>query len=469
MSFKKAILALCLIVPAKSFSQRCNCYNDFIWLKNTFEKNDAGFEWTINKKGVETYNNFSDSITSIAKVTSEMTSCENLLNDWTKFFRKGHIGIYSNSTASNTHKPTLVSKTMECNTNELNKIEKGIQGIWQIDSTYALGITLLNDSSNRKYVGSIVESKTPEWKQGEIKIEFFENNNKLKANYYMRDHSFNTFDVEQLSDNELKVGYIYLVRKSKMNSIDPLESEILFTDQCKVVELSNKTMLIRIPSFEYSQKHQIDKAISKNLKAITSHENLIIDLRDNGGGADNSFSSLVPLIYTNPIQYHSVEFLATPLNIESFKGMNSSFLARILIRKYIKKLERNPGQYVNLFDDEIITVKQKKIYKNPSKIYVLVNEGCASSTEQFILEAKQSSKVKIVGTNTFGALDVSNVTTINSPDSLFTLIYSMSRTLAPQNERIDGIGIKPDIIIPRTVMRLEWIKFAKGKIEAEQN
>ncbi len=30
----------------------CNCLESCHWTKETFEKNDAGFEWTIQKKGM---------------------------------------------------------------------------------------------------------------------------------------------------------------------------------------------------------------------------------------------------------------------------------------------------------------------------------------------------------------------------------------------------------------------------------
>ncbi|MFM7978480.1 MAG: S41 family peptidase, partial [Candidatus Fonsibacter sp.] len=78
--------------------------------------------------------------------------------------------------------------------------------------------------------------------------------------------------------------------------------------------MNDNTAILRIPSFSHSEKKLIDSVIDANRNIILSTENLIIDLRYNGGGSDESFEKLLPIIYTNPIRTVGVELLSTPLN-----------------------------------------------------------------------------------------------------------------------------------------------------------
>src|SRR3990167_9070480 len=103
----------------------------------------------------------------------------------------------------------------------------------------------------------------------------------------------------------------------------------LLTNKCKLFsgryiplfeKLSDKTVILRIPSFDGSMKKLIDSIIVSNMQTITKTENLIIDLQNNGGGSDESYEKLIPLIYTNPIKTVGLEYLSTPLNNKRMEG-----------------------------------------------------------------------------------------------------------------------------------------------------
>lgn len=81
-----------------------------------------------------------------------------------------------------------------------------------------------------------------------------------------------------------------------------------------LTELSIETALLRIASFNDDQRVLIDSLIKSNSALIGTKKNLIIDIRNNGGGSDISYSSITPLLYTNPIRITSLELLSTPLN-----------------------------------------------------------------------------------------------------------------------------------------------------------
>ena len=70
-------------------------------------------------------------------------------------------------------------------------------------------------------------------------------------------------------------------------------------------------------------------------------------------------------------------------------------------------MENAKGQWMNMSDDEIDSSMKLKAY--PKKIVILINKWCGSSTEELLFAARQSSKVILVGENTIGNLDYSNV------------------------------------------------------------
>lgn len=232
------------------------------------------------------------------------------------------------------------------------------------------------------------------------------------------------------------------------------------------IEIINETTLfLRIPSFSHFEKPKIDKLILDHTNLLSKYENLIIDLRNNGGGSDISYNSIVPLLYTNPVRSSGVQFLSTELNNSRMEGISKDTTWSVADREwasnYLTKLQNNIGEFVN-YDSSIVEIsKLDTIYKYPKKVGILINENCGSTTEQFLLLAKQSQKVKLFGTTTYGALDISNMYHTNSPSGHFTLWYSLSKSFRIPSNSIDGKGIQPDYYIDTSIPKYEWVTFTE--------
>jgi C-terminal processing protease CtpA/Prc len=103
---------------------------------------------------------------------------------------------------------------------------------------------------------------------------------------------------------------------------------------------------------------------------------------------------------------------------------------------------------------------------------IIINDGVASSAEQFLLDAKQSSKVLLFGNcNTAGVLDYSNAITEKLPSGKFELTFPMTRSRRLPDHPIDNIGISPDVYVPypanyQLFDRLDqWVYFVKDYLE----
>lgn len=240
-------------------------------------------------------------------------------------------------------------------------------------------------------------------------------------------------------------------------------------------KIDSTTLLLRIPSFSWESKRIIDSLVNTNLKLITSTPILIIDLRGNGGGIDYSFQSLLPLIFTNPYESKGVAWRSSEGNIRFFEDA----VKKGEIRKgaeeetkiLIEELKKHPDSFVTV--DKSGTVSEDTTYKMPIKVGVIVNDYCASSCEQFILSAKNSSKTIVFGTNTMGVLDYSNSISVPMPTKNVQLRYPMTRSNRLPEFPIDNIGITPDvrITLPDNLdikgQVDEWVIFVKEYLTRE--
>jgi len=127
-----------------------------------------------------------------------------------------------------------------------------------------------------------------------------------------------------------------------------------------------------------------------------------------------------------------------------------------------EKLQSRLSEFVNPYDNNMFTYRFDTVYEYPKNIGIIVNKGCASSTEQFLLEAKQSKKVKVFGTNTLGAIDISNMYLAESPCKEFRLHYCLTRRLWLPELTFDDIGLQPDFYLDKSIPKYKWVEFVDG-------
>ncbi|MCD6067714.1 MAG: peptidase [Bacteroidetes bacterium] len=469
---KYTILFISLfLLTGFAYGQTCDCAKNFEWVKKTFEENDAGFQYVIDIKGKAAYDNHNKIF--LKKVNSIKTSeeCTQTLYSWLRFFRAGHIAIRrsgnDNSTPQQTAKPKPVEKWETLNVDVPgfekyldSKKEPDFEGIWET-KPYKIGIKKSGDS----YLGFIIETSAEGWKPGQVKLKFTDQ----KGTFYLRDRTGEEFDnIEAIGRNYLQLGRFTLKRLSPAFETEkPIESffRSMAAEEPYFEKLNETTVLLRIPSFDGSQKEYIDSVILANEAKICKTENLIIDLRNNGGGSDDSYSELIPFIYTNPIREDGVEFLSTKLNNQRMLDFitKPEYEMDEGTKKWAKtsydSLEKHLGEFVNLESTRVSTEEYDTIYPYPKNVGILINGANGSTTEQFLLAAKQSKKVKLFGTSTFGSLDISNMNFVKSPCGEFDLGYCLSKSFRIPDMTIDGKGIQPDFYLGDEIRDYEWIDY----------
>ena len=461
------VVAVAFSYPANG--QTCSCEASFEWVKRTFEENDAGFQYIIDKKGQGAYSIHNQIMLEQIKSAKTSTECAELLNEWLKFFRSGHIGIalLSNDTPANEIWQVDIPQ-FEKYISE--KEEADYEGLWKLGE-YKIGIQ--KDGSN--YIGFIIEPKVL---TGQVKFRLERDGDNLKSFFYVRDRPL----IESNESELIGKNHLYITNGITLTRLSPHFTEDQLTEEyarSKTAEnpylemLNSNTLYLRIPSFEYDEKRAIDKVIASNRKKILKTENLIIDLRDNDGGTDYSYEKLLPLIYTNPIQIAGSEFLSTPLNRQWISDIATSreynFLIRKMAKKEYKKLQGMPGGFFSDSNDTLTIYRLKTVHQYPKNVGIIVNNESASATEAFLLAAKQSKKVKLFGTTTSGCLDVANMNYVVSPCKEFELGYGTTRSLRLPNMPIDEIGIPPDYYLDNTIPQHKWVGFVNNILNQMKN
>lgn len=476
MNLRTVLTFVFIVVSSTTFAQKCTCEDNFYWLKKNFEENDAGFQYVIDKKGITEYQNHNNIFSKKIKKIKDLNICRDVLFDWMLFFRHEHLSLSLNEDFVNKSVSKKEWEKVEIDEEELkinlsNISQPSFEGIW-ISGPYTIGVV----KRNNEFIGYILDAKGTKWKQYQVKFKIKESSGKnYSAIYYLSDYSSQKInEVKLIGNNFLQLGFISLKRKFPVISennpkiINYIES--LTTQNPFLKEISSQTLLLRIPSFDYSNKKTIDSILAANKQLILSKENLIIDLRNNGGGADASFQEIIPYLYTNPIRTIGTEYLST---VQNNKRMEE-FIAdpdwspeeKEWARKGLEKLNSNIGKFVSLGDAIVSERKLDIVYSNPKNVGIIINENNASTTEEFLLHAKQSKKVKLFGTTTEGVLDISNMYFVDFPCKDLKLGYSLSKSLRIPGMQIDEKGIQPDYYIDKTINDYDWITFTENILKA---
>jgi hypothetical protein len=190
----------------------------------------------------------------------------------------------------------------------------------------------------------------------------------------------------------------------------------------------------------------VDSLFAAQKENLSKSSNLIIDLRNNGGGSDDVYSVISPYLYTQPIKGIGVDALATNDNIKGWELILAQYPdlpteTKQEIQNLIDKMKQQINQNVNIAEDDIDSSFTQLLF--PKNVVILINE---------------SKKVTLMGQNTQGTLDYSNLRESDFCEMPYKLYTPTTRSRRIDiGEGIDGIGIKPNIYLTE---KQDWIQEA---------
>jgi hypothetical protein len=394
--------------------------------------------------------------------------CEKVLKKYTDFFKDPHLWVGSNGSpfsSGNGNPAESIVVNIPDFRSKIKFTGDALEGVWSTEG-YKIGI---KKGAENGYTGFIIEAESALWKAGNIKFKLFSdgsfeylllNRAKRKGRYSIYKEGILFLDAVGMA----------LVREipSPVVSATRVEEKLNELAGFYFKKLSGRTSILKLPSFEYQNLGKIDELISRNHAVIEESENLIIDVRGNPGGTTDAYQKLLPYISGKSIRNTGTEFLATQTYIENLQAYKKTLDKNAPTNEIDKKIERlrgNLGKFVNFSDSgkPIYLEDVAQASKSPKHVIILADKGTGSAAEYFLFIAKQSKKVKLLGTPSYGALDYGNAYMVDFGCLGYQLFMPTYRAMRLPDYPIDNIGIQPDIYMDSSVE--DWVEFALRYVE----
>lgn len=456
-----------IIICLTTYSQNgCKCTTVLNQIINTIENGYPGFK--EKTKDVTAYESFRKYIVELSG-TTDKKHCFDVLKKYVRYFKDDHMIIdhlAGKPTIDQNGSKEPVFMDDEKFKEYLKSSSDKLEGIWS-SGDYKIGL-IKKDGS---YKAFIISSKKDSWKPSEVKFLLKEGG---KAVYFMGDHTRKTDNYFIHKEciiyfNSIKVAFVKefplpsLPKEFVLQELNELEGFYLRP-------VSFKTLLFKISSFDYPYAERINKILEDNRVLLNRYENLIIDLRGNKGGADYTYQPILPYLYTNPVRYLNGEYLVTQkLIVDLTNWVKNADKERYAdeiekVKRDIQRMKGEIGKFVpyNATTNFGFTI-QDSVYTYPKSVAILIDGKCGNATEKFLLQAKQSKKVKTLGTPTHGDVDYIYVREFKLDCNGYSLHMPTVRMMRLPEYPLDNIGIQPDIYMDKYVE--DWVQYAKDYLE----
>jgi hypothetical protein len=479
---KQYIITLLITLATTAlYAQPCPCSPALDFTIKKIEANYPGMKDKVTATTQAAYQALADSLkTASTRPENQFRQpCAAILTAYLRFFKDGHLGLnIANNPASENKdsiralyakSPTVTYSAQDFQTylSTNSKKLKPLEGIWQNEAgNYKIGIRY----QDNKYTGFILKADSIYWLPGQIKMEIIPSGKSYTSNFYMRDHTLQTYPV---NIDDINSGVFDIQNIGKWLKLDAT-GKIVYKDYypnygiVSFKKLNNKTNLLTIRSFSETYRKLIDSIITANDKAIRGAENLIIDVRGNGGGSDISYYPLKKYLFTHPYTTIGAEILCTNDNIDKFRGLITNPVFTPQEQENFRKRVKGMEEHLNQFWSSSPMYNNSDtlpVLATPKRIAIIIDSLCGSTTEQFLLDpVLNSKKATIFGTHSGGVLDYANNYFFNIPGTDFRVNYPTSRSRRIDiGKGIDNVGIQPHIKLDSSVK--DWVKHAQQYLE----
>lgn len=455
-------------------AQTCSCEDEYRFVKEHMEKNHGGFNKKIKSPADPDYKKFTASLEAAIKKEKDSRYCIAYLKKYILYLQDHHSNITAGrglvtdendpaALAAFLQSPAyLQTEVIMTDTGSLlaswrKQPPEGMEGVYMTaDSVYTVAL-LRHPSPRHDYAAIILASRTKLWTPGQVKFELKKINDSLYECFTAyRNHSIN-YDQLRIRNGKPELnGWIRTLPGEKQVPATASKETISFR------VLDSLTTLLSIRSFNAGLTRQLDSVYRSVMPVIKKYPRLIIDVRDNGGGSDQSYKTLMPLVYTGPFESDVMEYYVTPANMKAYAAYDSALLRKDPKSRQPFKIpltlmaQSEPYSFARFGNGKPATVRYSKNEGYPAKIAVVYNRGCASSCESFLFEILNSSKTIRVGENSGGYTGYGNVMTISTPCGN-TLAWTT--TVYSQQWKYEFVGIPPQYPVPET--ETDWIRYAQ--------
>ena len=234
------------------------------------------------------------------------------------------------------------------------------------------------------------------------------------------------------------------------------------------------TYLIRFPSCDLTDAETVGVQAAVEAYLASGCENLVLDIRGNGGGSDSAYEPLLKLLYDHEGVEDAMEYRVSDLaiaHVREFAGDTERGRAKIA------RMERTPAGEFLTGGAKTYRIHYDSVSPRPCRAALLIDGRVASSGEQLVLEVRACSRRTTVygQDNTLGCLDYSNCEILYFPqDTTRWMMLPTTRSCRVSEGRgIDAAGIAPDVRItlplPETLTDNvdEWVRWVAEDLKTK--
>jgi carboxyl-terminal processing protease len=224
----------------------------------------------------------------------------------------------------------------------------------------------------------------------------------------------------------------YTLTRSKFSTKRPEE----------LTEVDKNTAKLSIYTFDLS--YDADN-VETLMRRASKYKNLILDLRDNGGGAVVNLQHLLGLFL--PEDKSIGTFVSRRLATDFVEKTGGSEKEVLKVAEWSRTSERwkdNPNVQVRPF-------KNNSVPRYKGHTAVLVNRFSGSASEMAAAALRDLAGAEVVGTKSAGAVLVSVIVPASNG---FTLQYPISDYVTVKGLRIEGNGVVPTAEVEDPKIRL---------------
>lgn len=481
-NLKLALTFLLFVMQSYALqAQNCNCTEMFSETVQTYEENYSLFIYKVTEENKNLYQAHTDLMRAKSVETDNIDDCKLVLEKWLDFFRDKHNYILKSSDyEGETYNESIditesdYRKNYQKNSYQLNPLF----GIWQ-NGGYKVAIIPNSDNSKRKrdFLGVILESGNPNWKQGEVKFELISNfGTSYQINYLMGNHSIEKLSAQQTDPTTFEI--------KGLNSWTKIWPEVKGTKEKSEIEAKfgqfhityiDDIPYLRLPDFYSVDRNYVDSMMRAHHEKIIAADFMVVDVRQNGGGNDGTYFPVLPYLLTGPIELPTNGFWLSEYNSQTLlKYLAAEY--DLTVEEYAKQekdeYERfmsNKGKAYFKGSEMSWTFSTDTLFSGPTKVAILIDSETGSSGETFVYRTNQSDKVVVYGQNTAGVVDGFNG--LSKSIGCFEVVFPSSyRAKDIKENPIDPYGIAPDVYIDKDEDALSYaIEHMKQLINIENN
>jgi hypothetical protein len=243
------------------------------------------------------------------------------------------------------------------------------------------------------------------------------------------------------------------------------KAQRLFATRNLQVDTTGKTAFMTVNTFAHG--NHLKKFFRSSFKLLKQKniQNLIIDVRSNGGGDASNSTLLTKFIIDKKFKLADSLYAVTRSS-KYDKYIESSFLYEAMMY-FITKRQSDEKYHFGYFERHYFQPKTKNHFYG--QVYVLIGGNSFSATTLFAGSLKGQKNVTLVGEETGGAYYGNNawmIPDVTLPHTGIRFRLPKFRLIVDKNRAKDGHGVMPDVYaIPSTQAIKNGIDFKEQKVK----